>query len=185
VDVIFVLGTNDMNRPENNRKLIQLLRSAINQPSSADIKVSIMQLQNGRMAFREFQDLDDTMDLVTFTKTLDTSNPDDASVMIFKESGRPNARRIVLLLVNATELPSDEKMTRWNATFVNNEVLVIPVVFGSSDDGDKFRPLAPQEQIHTIEPDDDPVKKGEEIAVVITKGTSTAVVYFPSIAKVV
>ena len=172
MDVILVLGTNDMNRPPNNQKMIQLLRSAINQPTSADIKVSIIRPQKDKTAYREFQDLEDTMDLVTFTKTLDIGSPDEAAVRIFNEMGRPNARRLVLLLVNGTTSPSDKMITQWNTTLMDNDVLVIPVVFGSSDDGDKFRPLAPSGSIHTIDPDDDPAEKGEEIAVEITKGKS-------------
>lgn len=170
MDVILVLGTNEMNRPQNNKKLKQLLRSSINQPSSADIKVAIIRPQNGTMVFREFQDFEDTVDLVTFTKTLATKKPDEASVMIFNEKGRPNARRLVVLLINGTALPSDELITQWNSIFVDNDVLVIPVVFGSQDDGDKLRPIAPQGTVHTIEPEDDPAKKGEKIAQEITKG---------------
>ncbi len=170
VDVILVLGTNDMNRPQDNKKLEQLLRSSINQPSSADVNVAIIRPHNGTLAFREFQDLEDTMDLVTFTKTLDTENLDEASVMIFNEKGRPNARRLILLVVNGTASPSDDLITQWNRTFVDNDVLVIPVVFGRQDDGEKFRPIAPESGVHIIEPDDDPTKKGEKIATEITKG---------------
>ena len=168
--MLLVLGSNERNRPEDNEKLKELLQSSINQPSNADIKVSMIQPQKDRTLFREFQQLEEITDIVTFTKTLDTTTVDEASVLIFNEKGRPNARRIILLLVNSTALPSDELINQWNRTFAENDVLVIPVVFGSEDDGDKLRPIAPQSRIHIIEPDDNPAEKGEEIAEDITKG---------------
>lgn len=170
VDVIFVLGTNEMNTPQDSEKLRQLLLSSINQPSGSDIKVAIIRPHNGTTVFREFQDVEDTIDLVTFTKTLDTKNPDEASVKIFIKNGRPNARRLVVLLANSTELPSDELITQWNRTFVGNDVLVIPIVFGRQGDGEKLLPIATEGGVHTIQPEDDPMEKGEKIAQEITKG---------------
>ena len=159
-----------MNTPQNSEKLRELLLSSINQPSGADIKVAIIRPHNGTTVFREFQDVEDTIDLVTFTKTLDTKKPDEASVDIFIKNGRPNARRLVILLVNGTALPSDELITQWNRTFVDNDVLVIPVVFGRQDDGEKLLPIASKSGVQTMEPEDDPAKKGEKIAQEITRG---------------
>ena len=170
VDVIFVLGTNEMNRPQDSEKLRQLLLSSIDQQSGADIKVAITRPHNGTTFFREFQEVEDTLNLVTFTKTLDTKKPDDASAMIFARYGRPNARRLVVLLVNGTALPSNELITQWNRTFVDNDVLVIPVVFGGQGDSEKLVPIASGGGVHAIEPDDDPAKKGEKIAQEIAKG---------------
>lgn len=170
MDVVLFLGTNEMNIPQDDEKLKQLILSSIDQPSSSNIRVSVIRPQNDKMAFREFQDLDDTIDLVTFTKTLDTKKPDEASIIIFREDGRPTARRIVMLFVNGTLLLSEELITQWNKTFVDNDVVVIPVVFGSPGDGDRLLPIARGSGVHTIEPDDDPVKKGEKIAQDVVKG---------------
>lgn len=170
MDVVFILGEFETNMTRDNRRLKQLLLSSIDQPSSADIKVALMRSGRDTTTYREFQYLEDDIDVETFTKLLATTKPDEGAVMIFNQNGRPDARRVVVFLMNQKRLPKDEEMAKWNMTFAENGVLVIPVLFGDQDVR-RLRPLAPETDVHRIDPDDDPIKTGEKIAQTIMKGT--------------
>ena len=168
-DVIFALGWQDVPAPQNLDKVKQFITSSVPSPSSADIKYTALVYEDKPGLVDVFEDFQDTQDFVKSMTSFKGTETGKQPEVIFQEKGRPNARRLLYLLVNGSSLPSDKMVSEWNKTFVQHDIVFVPVVFGSSSQGTKYKPLTPGGDVIPVDPED-PKEKGEKTAGKIAKG---------------
>ena len=117
-----------------------------------------------------FQDFDSTMDFTKFTKALKLSEGGEPSSLDIFDKGRPNARKMVIIVYSSSALAGEKEMEEWRAKLVKKNVMVVVIAFGTKANGEKFKPLTPSGVVITIDQTEDPKDKGKRITEEIAKG---------------
>ena len=169
-DVIFALGWREVKAPHDLEKAKQFIVSSVPSPSTANIKYAAIVYENKPTLTIDFQEFLNAEDFVKSLGTFEGTESGKQPELIFKEKGRPNARKLLYLLVNGSSLPSDDVVAQWNETFMKNDIVFVPVVFGSVSEGTKYKPFTPAGTVVTVEPGDDPKEKGIQTSEGIAKG---------------
>ena len=140
-------------------------------PSTANIKYAVEIFYKNRATLvAGFQDFDSTMDFTKFTKALKLNEDGEPSSLDIFDKGRPNARKMLIMVYSSLALANEKKMEEWRARFVKDNVMVVVVAFGTKANREKLKPLTPSGVVITIDQTEDPKDKGKRIAEEIAKG---------------
>lgn len=150
LDVIFVMGSAKPQAKDKFDEEKEIVINLIKTPKDANVKYGVVQFGEKAETKIPLGSEDDERKLEKFVQILQWQEEGKSldkgikkAAMEFEISGRPNARKVLVIFVDGNDDSSKEDLAQVTRPLKNNDVEIIPVLVGDVDE-DKIKVVVPK-----------------------------------------